>query len=287
MKPSRVTAFCPGHISGYFQPFVTGDPKTSGSAGGGMVISEGVTVTANLSEKTSIAVYVRNNSNELVQVSDDSPVIRTVLTNLKVHARIETRCNLPLSSGYGLSAAALLGAVHAVNLLYQLNLTTEECSSHAHQVEVLFKTGLGDISACQGGGWVVRRGPGINANIRRTNDSRQICAITLGPLKTTSVLSSPEMITQISSAFPQEVPDTLEDLFRISRSFAENSGLISDDIRKVLIACDANDIPVSMTMLGNGVFALGKQAAEILRPFAQVHILKIAEGGPEILEIIT
>ncbi|PKL59968.1 MAG: sugar kinase, partial [Methanomicrobiales archaeon HGW-Methanomicrobiales-4] len=32
----RVTAFCPGHISGFFRPIITNDPATSGSCGGGI-----------------------------------------------------------------------------------------------------------------------------------------------------------------------------------------------------------------------------------------------------------
>ena len=284
MTLSHVIAFSPGHISGYFKPFLSDDPRTSGSMGGGIVINEGVTVTATLAETNRVTVFMKEKTGEFIQVSDDSPVIRQLLENLQVHASIETRCTLPLSSGYGLSAAALLATVYAVNTLCHLGLNHNECAFHAHQVEVLFRTGLGDVSACQGGGWVVRRGPGIDADIIRTQDFRLINAVTLGPLKTTSVLSSPDMMTRISTAFPHTEPLTLEELFRNSRMFAEESGLISDNIRKVLIECDANDIPASMTMLGNGVFALGEQATAVLSPFGRVYSLNIAECGPKILE---
>ena len=37
-------AFCPGHISGYFRPLRGVSPEKTGSAGAGIVISEGVTV---------------------------------------------------------------------------------------------------------------------------------------------------------------------------------------------------------------------------------------------------
>lgn len=286
MKLSQVRTFCPGHISGYFRPYVTGDPATSGSAGGGIVIDSGVTVTAEIADHTSVKVFRQNSSGSPVLASGDSPVIRRLLTNLQIEAKIETVCHLPLSAGYGLSAAALLGTAHAVNRLSDLHLSDETCAMQAHQVEVDFRTGLGDISACQGSGWVVRRGPGIGADIIRKQDERIISVITTGPLKTAAVLSSPDMMERIDAAFPEGEPEDLTGLFSYSRRFAEASGLISPDIRKVLIACDANDIPASMTMLGNGVFALGHDAKRVLARYGEVYSLHVAKTGPRILEIV-
>jgi len=284
MTPSQVTAFCPGHISGYFRPVITGDPATSGSCGGGIVIDSGVTITARQAEKSSVCVMRTDRDGTTYVVSDDSPVIRQLLEELHITASIKTCCTLPLSAGYGLSAAALLGTVHAVNRLFDLGLSPEECALHAHKVEVSYRTGLGDIAACQGGGWVVRKGPGVKAEILRFLDDQTVHALTLGPLKTSSVLSSPEMLSRITVGFPVAQPDNLSDFFACSRSFAVASGLISPDIWKVLIACDANDIPASMTMLGNGIFALGNHAKDLLSRYGGVYSLQIAQTGPKILE---
>nr|WP_319537513.1 pantoate kinase [uncultured Methanospirillum sp.] len=287
MTPSKVTAFCPGHISGYFRPVITGDPVTSGSCGGGIVIDSGVTVIARPAEKSSVCVMRSDRDGSPHAVSVDSPVIRQLLEELNVTASVRTCCSLPLSAGYGLSAAALLGTVHAVNRLFDLGLSPDECALQAHKVEVSCRTGLGDIAACQGGGWVVRKGPGVKAEILRFLDNQTIHALTLGPLKTSSVLSSPEMLTRITAAFPADQPGNLSDFFACSRNFAEASGLISPDIWKVLIACDANDIPASMTMLGNGIFALGNHAKDLLSRYGQVYSLQIAQTGPRILEEIS
>ncbi len=284
MSPSKVTAFCPGHISGYFRPVITGDPATSGSCGGGIVIDSGVMVIAQKAEKTSVSVIRSDRDGITRVVSDDSPVIRHLLTELQITASIETICTLPLSAGYGLSAAALLSTVHAVNRLFDLGLSPDECALHAHKIEVFSKTGLGDVSACQGGGWVVRKGPGVNGDIHRFPDDRIIHALTLGPLKTSSVLSSSDALSRITAAFPSSQPSDLTDFFSCSRSFAEASGLISPDIWKVLIACDANNIPASMTMLGNGIFALGDHAKDLLSRYGEVYSLQIAQTGPRILE---
>lgn len=285
MSPSQVTAFCPGHISGYFKPVITGDPKTSGSCGGGIVINSGVTVVATRAEETIIQVH-RTYQDTPQIASADSPVIRQLLKNLGLTVSLQTYCTLPLSSGYGLSAAALLATVHAVNLLFDLNLSPRDCAMEAHQVEVAFRTGLGDVAACQGGGWVIRKGPGIMADILRYQDYQTIHAITISPLKTESILSSPEMLTRITSAFPRIYPDTLTGFFACSRNFAESSGLILPDIEKVLIDCDANNIPVSMTMLGNGIFALGDRAKDLLNRYGETYSLQISHTGPRILEVL-
>lgn len=283
----RAVFFCPGHISGYFNPEFSLDTASSGSRGGGIVIDSGVTVLAEPALQTTVTIQVEAGPGEFRTVSDDSPVIRHLLENLGVHVQVQTRCSLPLSSGYGLSAAALLATTHAINALYDLGLNDRQCACESHRVEVMFRTGLGDVAACQGGGWVIRRGPGVNAEILRQFDSCQIHALTLGPLKTNSVLTAPEMVSRISAAFPSGEPKSLTEFFTYSRRFAETSGLISDDVRKVLIACDANDIPASMTMLGNGVFALGEEAKSVLSRFGTVYTLGIAGSGPQMVEIVS
>ncbi|MFH0968532.1 MAG: pantoate kinase [Methanobacteriota archaeon] len=283
----QVTAFCPGHISGFFLPIITGDPATSGSCGGGIVIDSGVTVTVSSSPTSSVNIYQIRQTGLRVKISDHSPTLHHLLQMLNVSATVETNCHLPLSAGYGLSAASLLATVHAVNILFNLELSPVACSDLAHSIEVIERTGLGDVSACQGGGWVYRGSPGPQGKIIRHDDDRPVYALTLGPLRTASVLSSPEYLSRIKQAFPGEEPTYLEDLFRYSRRFAEGFGFISDEVRKVLIACDTNDIPASMTMLGNGVFALGNRSQAVLTQFGSVYPLHIAKEGPQILEVLS
>ena len=133
---------------------------------------------------------------------------------------------------------------------------------------------------------MVRRGPGTRAEIIRSPYDQPIFAMTLGPLKTTSVLSSPSIMNRIETAFPSGEPHDLHEFMACSRGFAEDLGLISPEIRKVLTACDANHIPASMTMLGNGVFALGNTAKDLLIHYGEVYSLHIAKAGPRILEIL-
>lgn len=284
MRAEKVTVFCPGHISGYFKPVITGDPSTSGSLGAGVVISQGVTVTVRKADSTDIRVFKTTLDDGERLISDDSPIISDLLQNLGIKAHVETRSSLPLSSGYGLSAASLLATILAVNEMEELGFSSAEATLKAHFMEILHRTGLGDVSACQEGGWCIRTQPGPHGEITRFFLNTRISAITLSSIQTSSILSQPERMKQIDAAFPQHIPKKPEEIMSNSRRFAEMAGLISNDVRKVLTACDANGIPASMTMLGNGVFALGEDAPDLLKRFGTVFELYPAKSGPVILE---
>ncbi|MDD1724567.1 MAG: GHMP kinase [Methanospirillum sp.] len=279
----KVTAFCPGHISGFFLPVIRESPEASGSTGGGIVISEGVRTVARRAPSSSVRIFRTDRYGVPVRVDESASLLLDLLGHLDVRAEIETFSHLPPGCGYGMSAAALLAATHALNELYSLNMDIHACTKVAHLLEVLHRSGLGDVSACQGGGYVVRTTPGPDGIIIRKHDPRPLYALTVSPLQTSSVLSSSGILKQVESAYPDEMPRSLDELMMVSRKFAEQSGLISGDVRKILSVCDANDIPASMTMLGNGVFALGRNAEPVLKGFGEVYRLSLATSGPRVL----
>jgi pantoate kinase len=279
-----VTAFCPGHISGYFLPSIHEDPIYSGSIGAGLVISEGVRVVVKKNAVSSVEIFQTDRMGMPVRIADSSPIIMDLLDQMNLTAGIQTCCHLPISSGYGLSAAALLGSVHGLNSLYKIGMNNRECAMIAHQIEVKHRTGLGDVAACQGGGFVVRLTPGPDGDIHRMMDMQMIYALTINPLKTPSILKSPEWMKHITKAFPKSIPGTLDEFMILSRRFAEDTGLISEEVRTVLTACDAHDIPASMTMLGGGVFAIGKKAELVLKKFGDIFKFTLSPGGPMILQ---
>ncbi len=273
-------AFSPGHISGYFKRVEGSGPESTGSVGAGVVINEGVRSTLTPATRTSVRVVWRD------RVSAGSPPIEYALDRLGVAARVTTECRLPIGAGFGLSAAALLSTLTAANHLFDLGLSTDEVAARAHEVEVFLRTGLGDVAASQGGGVVCRTGPGIHADIIRFYPDEPLYAVTLGPLPTASVLSSPETMTRIAAAYPGRCPRDLVDFCLLSREFARASGLIEPGVRRVLQACDAAGVPASMTMLGNGVFACGDDANRILSRFGEVEHLTIARRGAHLIEMI-
>jgi len=271
-------AFSPGHISGYFRRVEGSDPAATGSVGAGVVIDEGVRSTVSPAHETSVSVVRQGHT------AACSPLVEYALDRLGVTARVVTECRLPIGAGFGLSAAALLATLTAINHLFDLDLSADEVAERAHEAEVLHRTGLGDVAASQAGGVVCRTGPGVHAKIVRFYPDDPLYAVSLGPLPTASVLSSEEAMTRIAAAYPDRCPLDLADFCNLSRQFAERSGLIAPEVRRVLEACDAAGAPASMTMLGNGVFATGDAAERVLSRFGEVYTLHVARRGAYLIE---
>ena len=285
MKPTAVIAFCPGHISGYFRRIEGETIATTGSIGAGVVISEGVTATVEPSETTTVIIHQRGGTRTPPETNIGSPLLMDVMEQLDVTASITTESLLPIGAGFGLSAAALLATLTAVNQLYHMGMDQEEIAQYAHRAEVEHRTGLGDVAACQGGGRVTRHGPGIHGFIERIFDMPgPLYAVSFGPIHTPSVLGFPERMERVSSAFPKTTPDDAMDFFHLSRCFAEQSGLITREVREVTRLCDNAGVPSGMTMLGNGVFAYGRKAREVLMPFGPLYEFYVADDGARILE---
>jgi pantoate kinase len=213
-----------------------------------------------------------------------SPPVEFLMESLGVSAKVSTRCHLPISAGFGLSAAALTASAMAANQAFALGYTIAECSSFAHEAEILHKTGLGDIAACQGGGVDCRKGPGLAAAIARLyGPFPPVYAATFGPLPSPGILGDPWIMEKVTLAFPGTCPASIEELLILSRAFAEKSGLITPDVRKALDLCDTVGVLASMTMLGNGIFAIGENAGHILSGLSSVFSLHVATTGPRLL----
>ncbi len=272
-------AFSPGHISGYFRRVEGDEPATTGSVGAGVVIDEGVCSTVSPAAATSVRVVWRG------RISVGSPPVEYALDRLGVSARVTTECCLPIGSGFGLSAAAVLATLTAINHLFDMGLSMDEVAARAHEAEIFHRTGLGDVAAIQAGGVACRMGPGIHAEIIRFYPDEPLHAVSLGPLQTASVLSSPDAMARIAAAYPDHCPRDIGDFCWISRGFAEASGLIAPEVHRVLDACDAADVPASMTMLGNGVFACGDAAGRVLSQFGETYLLNVARRGAYLIEM--
>ncbi|NMB77514.1 MAG: GHMP kinase [Methanomicrobiales archaeon] len=281
-----VIASCPGHISGYFRRVSVPGNGVRGSTGAGIVIDPGVMVTVTRADRTAVSIRKRT-SRRSVQIADRSPPIESALRTIGATAQVVTECHLPIGAGFGLSAAALLATLTAVNRLEGLGLEPHEIARVAHETEVAHRTGLGDVSACQAGGRVVRRSAGIDGEILRFSDMPgPIHTVSFGPISTPSVLGSNEQMERVQRAFPENEPRSAEEFFRISRTFAEKSGLVTPEVERVLTACAAEGIPASMTMLGNGVFAYGARAHAVLRQFGEVSTCTMARHGARIIEVL-
>lgn len=275
------TAFCPGHISGYFRRVTGPSAAMTGSIGAGIVISEGVLASVRPSESTAVTIWQVDKSGNRTCIARNSPPLHTAMETMDVTASVETECSLPIGAGFGLSAAALLATITALNQLFCLEMPEREIALLAHETEILHRTGLGDVTSCRGGGMVVRTVAGIDAPVQRFTDlPGPVSAISFGPIHTPSVLGSPAQMEKVTAAFPAGQPATVAEFFACSRAFAQKSGLITPQVREVLEACDERGVAASMTMLGNGVFSYGGEAIPILARFGKVYRMSVATNGP-------
>lgn len=284
---ASAVGFSPGHISGYFRRFDGERPEVTGSCGGGIVIDKGVHALVTPAEKTSVSIHLAWSADVDTCVARSSPLVAYALGRLGVSAAVKTLTSLPLGAGFGLSAAALLSTLVAANALFDTGFSDAALVGIAHETELHFQTGLGDVAACTGGGIVCRRHPGIETDIIRMNgEGVQVAALSLGPLHTADVITSPIQMARVKEAYRPQCATSPEDFFGISRRFAEKSGLVVDEIRPILEACDARGIPASMTMLGKGVFALGDQSFSVLSEFGQPVHLHVAAQGFRLIDVI-
>jgi len=284
MTFSSVTAYCPGHLSGYFKRVQGRTPATTGSTGAGIVISEGVRATVTPADALTIRVLQEDYGGSMKEKACSSGPLEDILKRLGFIVSVVTECRLPIGAGFGLSAAALLATLTAANRLCDGGLTPHAIAGYAHETEVIHRTGLGDVAACQDGGRVERTGPGIDAEIHRRFDlSEPLYAISFGAIPSPSVLGSPEDLERIAAAFPPEPSHGIRDFFSNANLFADRSGLVTPEVREVLAACRQEKVPAAMTMLGNGVFGYGREARDILMPFGTVYEFHMARHGTRII----
>jgi len=136
-----------------------------------------------------------------------------------------------------------------------------------------------------GRGQGLQEGAGVAAPIERSFDIEEpLCTLVFGPLPSPRVLQSPDAMQRVTAAFPDGCPRDVDEFFQLSRSFAERSGLITPDVRRALGICDSAGIAATMTMLGNGIFAYGKDAPGILAPLGDVFLLHPDDCGARLLE---
>jgi len=274
-------AFSPGHISGTFRRIGGPSYAETGSIGTGIVIDRGVLATVRAAEHTSVIIHEpRKDMPGTLQTRTGSPPIEYALGKMGVCGEVTTTSSLPSGSGFGLSAAALLSSITAANALFSLGMERDAIVALAHECEIVHASGLGDVVSCAGGGLVCRRTPGLAGDIiRMTGLPDRIFSVHFGPLNTADVLSRPDIMEKIEGAFQPGCPKDLREFFSQARTFARETGLITSAVSGVLAACDAAGVSASMTMLGNGVFATGAGAEEILSEFGSVHSMGIADNG--------
>ena len=284
----KAKAFCPGHVTGFFQICEHRDPLKSGSRGAGMCVNLGATSTLEaFPGKGEISVTIDGNE-------EKAPVTRSALTKVlgkrKLDITVSTELDLPIGQGFGTSAAGSLSSAHALTEV--LGLPFEVALRAAHEAEIENFTGLGDVAALSRGGITFRKTEGIPpyGRIDRINaEPDVVLCVVGGPISTREILmdhNKRRIVSQVGRECVEKMvgAPTLSNLMRLSREFMKRTSLATKEVEEAVQA--AEDFgPASMVMLGNSVFTTGnaKEQQNVLADRGKTYKAKVDWRGPRIL----
>jgi len=286
----KATAFAPGHISAFFEPYYDENIERSGSRGAGINISLGAfsEVTMSKSTRQDIKVYINNRES-------DAKVTKLALKNIirdsPLQVMVRIKQELPEGQGFGMSAASSLSAAYALSSL--LGLSKIDAIKAAHSAEVQLRTGLSDVIASAFGGAEVRREPGLPpwGFIEHIVGDYKIVICVIGEkIETKHVLNDENKLRLIRNYGRYctkkllENP-SIENMIRLSKYFAEKTELVREDVMEAINAASFHGL-AGMCMLGNSVFAIGKteELKNTLSSFGKVYVADIDRYGVRILK---
>jgi pantoate kinase len=272
-------AFAPAHITGFFVVRDNSDPLKTGSCGAGLSLDDGVFTGVYPSDRTEIFL-----NGEPCDAATTASVVR-MLTDRPV--RVESRLAIPVGGGLGASAAGAVSTALALNGRLGLGKTMNELLYAAHVAEVDNGTGLGDVAGMSSGGVEIRLAPGVPFSVDRIPvPPTYVYYVHFGPVSTKGVLSDGRKKAVINKAGIRCLKallrkPTLDELMRLSRSFAVETGLISPRALDAVEAAESHGGQASMAMLGDTVFAT---APDGLAEFGEVRRSAINMTGPRLVD---
>jgi pantoate kinase len=288
---SEGEAFCPGHVTAFFVVHDDPNPRAKGSRGAGLSLSLGVHTRARVRDapRPSIEIFV----NERRQKAEVTRwVAEQIAGRRSKEMKIISETPLPVSQGFGVSAAAALSTALALDDALGHGLSRDEIVALAHEAEIACGTGLGDVVPASRGGMDLRRKPGAPgyADVTTFPVKANLLLAVLGPeMPTKGVLQDPAKVTAINrvggplvEAFAAD--PTVDRLFDLGNRFAEESGLANRSILEVIRASRMFG-RATMAMLGNSVFATGnsEQLATLYLKFGTLQRCEVDNEGARVL----
>ena len=284
-------AFAPGHISAFFEPvYSEQDLDRSGSCGAGFSLSLGAISQVTVKPALHQTVTVQINGKP-----SNAPVTKLALNYLvgdtSLRITVDTMLDLPVSQGFGMSAAGALSATLALADL--LNLPREDAIKAAHYAEVQLHTGLGDVIASSFGGIEIRRKAGLPpwGMLEHIPGNYDIVLCVIGKkIETKKILTDSTKVQEIASYGRYctkkllEKP-SLERLFSLAWEFTRKINIADRIVLQAIEKANTHGM-ASMCMLGNSVYAVGDSPAlcKILSAYGKVFCCTIDEKGARILQ---
>lgn len=288
---SQGEAFCPGHVTAFFEVCENADPRKKGSRGAGLSLSLGVRTTARVRESTRPSLEAFFNGKPLkAEVTERAAAM--ILRGRSYEAKILSDSPLPVSQGFGVSAAAALSTTLAIDDALGQGIPRDELVAAAHVAEVESSTGLGDVVPASMGGMDLRLEPGApgHCEVRKFEVSEELLLAVLGPeVPTKAVLRDPAKVAAINRSGATCVREftrepTFERLFDLGNRFSEETGLASRSVLEVMRASRMFG-RASMVMLGNSIFAAGNRdhLATLFLKFGTLMRCEVDNEGARVL----
>lgn len=285
----RAKAFCPGHVTGFFEICKGHDLLSTGSRGAGFSTSLGATSDVTVMESTRQRVRVSVDGEEC-RAEVTKHAARYLLGKDRLDVDIKTKLDLPVSQGFGMSAAGAMSASLALSEL--LGLDKQDAYEAAHVADIVCGCGLGDVSGLTAGGVEIRLRPGLppTGMVERIDGSPRLSLAVVGRrLRTKGVLTDPDKVASINkhgAAMVQRLKrePTFDNFAELSWSFATRTGLASRRVTEVVKALPPGRRG-SMAMLGNSVFstASARDLKKSLPSGTVVYECKVDTKGPRIV----
>ncbi|MHA2054753.1 MAG: pantoate kinase [Candidatus Hodarchaeales archaeon] len=275
------------HLTGIFEiKDQHQDPLYRGSRGAGVSINRGVFTTIMESDEPGVRIFFDGK-----EISKDKAKVTWKLlqimipessrSNFQVHHEFE----VPLSSGYGASAAGTLGCAFALNDFLALGLPEITLYHFAHQTEVILMSGLGDIIALHQGGLEVRTkegAPGIGETTSLLHDEDwKIATLSYDSLPTASVLSDPLKRNQVNTTGHSLINKLIKNpkysnFIELTEQFSREVQLYSKEIGKIMTEVP-NKVKTAQIMLGDSLFLFYQDKEDILPLSKQYDSLAFEE----------
>ncbi len=245
-------AFCPCHVTGFFA--LRGKEQTLLSEGCGVVLSAGATTAAILGDNQIFINGVRSSA------PTSATVVQT-LTNEPMS--VSTSLSLPTSCGFGTSGAGALSTALAVSGTLKLGYSLNTLRDITQRAEIKHQTGVGDVVAQALGGVVIR-------SQQRTDripvPPLAVSLLIFGPIPTAQIIGDKKAVRAINAHGIQALKSlnkkpTFNHFMNLSREFATNSGLMSEQALDAIEAVEATGGLASMAMIGDAIFAIDPAGA--------------------------
>ena len=268
----HASAFCPAYATGIF---TVGEGD---AAGAGFALEAGMNTA--VSEKRGRTSIMINGKKCAAPVSSSVLGKYAKLAGKIGALEITHQTAVPIGFGLGMSAAGALSLSLALNELLGMGLTRKQCVKMAHDADVECGTGLSGVDAASVGGMLARRDL-QSAPVKLPFEEREIEAAFFKPIKTASVIGSPEWKGKVNKAGEAALAMLFlkrdwEGFIVSSRHFSLESGLAEWCKKEML-----KNKRASMAMLGQTLFS--DEPLALLRQPMKLLKAKTYEGGGRLL----